>query len=628
MNRQPLWIVLALILAASISACGSTSHKVIPPAITIAMSTPPPATLVVNRTASIAATVTNDSANGGVDWTCTPAETCGSFNPAHTASAAATVFTASTTAGDIVITAASTTTPTITATSDVTVDPATVTMLLDGTYTYFMNGWTENGPYSVVGSVVLDGNGNITGGEQDAFNFDTSTLFTADAIQPATAAVVVGNDGRGTITLTPTLAPEETLSIAVVNSSHVLITEFDLVATTTGSMDLQTAPASIPTGRNAFALFDTADYFSYGGVYSSDDSSTITTGEIDANFEFEMDIDDNVSGFYTAPDAAGRGTISLSMPNFGKRDVAAKNSDRPIPDQTNVQTMQFAYYVVGPEVFRLVEIDANFFASGSIYGQGSATYSSASLGSSFVFGVSGEEDYGIGGYAMAGQFTGDGEGGFSAGVADVNEGAGDPVLAGDLTSAEYFVDSNGYAGFEIFSDSTAGLETFGVYLVDPNLNIADPNSSTGGGGALMIELDDDNNGSGFIVPQTSGATFTGNYAITQDGAYETEDSFSFFDLVGQVNSDGTSTFTGLADFNDVLNTGLNPDITVSATYLADEANPGRITALVTLAGAEVPDNVTLYQASSSLLLHVDVDSSGNGLGTVGLGVLEQQLLSQ
>ena len=628
MNRQPLWIVLTLILAASISACSSTSHKVTPPAITIAITTAPPATLTVNGTTSITATVTNDTASAGVDWSCTPADTCGSFSPAHTASAAATVFTASATAGAIVITAASTTTSTITATADVTVNQATVLQSLVGPYTFAMNGWTDDGPYSVVGNVVLDGSGNITGGEQDAFNLNTSTLFTADAIQAATGAVVIGSDGRGTITLTPTLAPVETLSIAVVNPNHALITEFDDVATTTGSMDLQTAPASIPTGRNAFALFDAANYFSYGGVYSSDDSSTITTGEIDANFEFEMDFDDGVTGSYTAPDAAGRGTITLSMPNF-EEDRVRNNSERPAAKGgATAQTMQFAYYVVGPEVFRLVEIDANFFASGSIYGQGSSTYSSASLGSSFVFGVSGEEDYGIGGYAMAGQFTGDGEGGFTTGVADVNEGAGDPVLAGDLTSAEYFVDSDGYAGFEIFSENTAGLTTFGVYLVDPNLNIADPNSSTGGGGALMIELDDDNNGTGIIVPQTSGATFTGNYAITQDGAYETEDSFSFFDLVGQVNSDGTSTFTGLADYNDVLNTGLNPGITVAATYLADEANPGRITALVTLADAEVPLNITIYQASNSLLLHVDVDSPDDGLATVGLGVLEQQQQSQ
>ncbi len=430
--------------------------------------------------------------------------------------------------------------------------------------------------------MVLDGSGNITGGEQDAFNFNTSTLFTADAIQAATGAVVIGSDGRGTITLTPTLAPVETLSIAVVNPKHALITEFDLVATTTGSMDLQTAPTSIPTGRNAFALFDTADYFSYGGVYSSDDSSTITTGEIDANFEFAFDFDDGVTGGYTTPDAAGRGTITLSLPNF-EEDRAPKNSPRPAAKgASTAQTMQFAYYVVGPEVFRLVEIDSNFFASGSIYGQGSATYSSTSLGSSFVFGVSGEEDYGIGGYAMAGQFTGDGDGSFTTGVADANEGAGDPVLAGDLSGSEYFVDTDGYAHFELSDDDTAGLNSFGVYFVDPNLNIADPNSTTGGGGALMIELDDDNNGTGIMVPQTSGATFTGNYALTQDGAYETEDIFSFFDLVGQVNSDGTSTFSGLADFNDVLNTGLNPDISLAATYAADGVNAGRITAVVTL----------------------------------------------
>jgi hypothetical protein len=627
MNRKPLWIVLALLLAASISACSSTSHKVTPPAITIAITTAPPATLTVNGTASIAATVTNDTANAGVDWSCTPTATCGAFNPTHTDSAAATVFTASATAGAIVITAASTTTSTITATADVTVNQATVLQSLAGPYTFAMNGWTDDGPYSVVGNVVLDGSGNITGGEQDSFNLNTSKLFTSDAIQAATGAVVIGSDGRGTITLTPTLAPVETLSIAVVNSKHVLITEFDLVATTTGSMDLQTAPSSIPTGRNAFALFDAADYFSYGGVYSSDDSSTITTGEIDANFEFEFDFDDGVTGSYTAPDAAGRGTITLSTPNF-EEDRVRNNSERPAAKgRSTAQTMQFAYYVVGPEVFRLVEIDANFFASGSIYGQGSATYSGASLEGSFVFGLSGEEDYGIGSYAIAGQFTGS-EGGFSAGVADVNEGAGDPVLAGSLTDADYFVNSDGYAGFEVSGEATDGLDQFGVYLVDPNLNIADPNSSTGGGGALMIELDDDNNGAGIIVPQTSGATFAGNYAISQDGAYETEDTFSFFDLVGQVNSDGTSTFTGLADFNDVLNTGLNPGISVAATYLADDANPGRITALVTLADAEVPNNVTLYQASSSLLLHVDVDSTGDGLGTVGLGVLEQKQLSQ
>jgi hypothetical protein len=613
MNRKPLWIVLALILAASISACGSTSHKVTPPAIAVAITTPPPATLTVNGTASMAATVTDDTAAGGVDWTCTPSATCGTFSPTHTASAAATVFTASATAGAIVIIAASTTTPTITATADVTVNAATVAMGLVGPYTYFMNGFDSIAPYSVVGTVVLDGNGNITGGEQDSFNLGLGTILTSDVIQPATGAVVVGSDGRGTITITPTLAHVETLSITVVNNSHVLITEFDLLATTTGSMDLQTAPTSVPTGGNAFAVFDLDDAFAYGGVFTSDGASTITVGEGDADFEGDENFEQNVTGFFSAPDASGRGTINLSLPSFDK--------------ETNLETMQFAYYVVGPKVFRLVEIDGDFFAAGSVYGQGSATFSSTSLGGNFVLGLSGAEDFAFGSYAAAGQFTGDGDEGISAGVMDINNGNGPAVLAGSLTGGEYFVNSNGYAGVEVSGESTDGLEEFGLYLVDPSLNITDPNSTTGGGGALMIEYDDDNIGIGIVVPQTSGATFTGNYAITEDGAYDLEETSSVFDLVGQVNSDGTSTFTGLADLNDILESGLNPGIAFAATYAADEANPGRITATVTLGELEIPDTETIYQASSSLLLHVDV-ASGEGFVTIGLGVLEQQQQSQ
>jgi hypothetical protein len=613
MNRQPLWIFLVLILAASISACGSTSKKTTPPpAITIAITTAPPASLTVNGTASIAATVTNDTAAAGVDWTCTPTATCGSFNPAHTASAAATVFTASATAGAIVITAASTTTPTITATADVTVNAATVAMGLVGPYTYQMNGWDSVAPYSVVGTVVLDGNGNITGGEQDSFNLGEDTIFTTDAIQPSTGAVVIGTNGQGTITITPTLAHVETLSVTVVNNSHVLITEFDLLATTTGTMDLQTAPTSVPTGGNAFAVFDVADAFAYGGVFTSDGASTITAGEGDASFQGDLGFDQNVAGFFSTPDASGRGTINLTIPSED--------------DGTDLETMQFAYYVVGPKVYRLVEIDGDFFASGSVYGQGTATFSSTSLGGSFVFGLAGDEDFSFGTYAAAGQFTGDGTSAFSAGVMDINDGDGPSVLAGSLIDAEYFAEPNGYAGFTVSDDGglTDGLSTFGVYLVDPALNITDPNSTTGGGGALMIELDDDNVGSGIVVPQTSGATFTGNYAITQDGFYAFQQAASQFDLIGQVSSDGTSTFSGLADFNDISETGLNPGITISATYAADVANPGRITAvLVPLGTLDIPDTLTLYQANSSLLLNVGV-ASGEDFITISLGVLEQQ----
>jgi hypothetical protein len=47
-------------------------------------------------------------------------------------------------------------------------------------------------------------------------------------------------------------------------------------------------------------------------------------------------------------------------------------------------------------VFRLVEIVGDFFATGSVYGQGPATFSNTSLGSGFVFGLSGDEDFAFG----------------------------------------------------------------------------------------------------------------------------------------------------------------------------------------------------------------------------------------
>jgi hypothetical protein len=80
---------------------------------------------------------------------------------------------------------------------------------------------------------------------------------------------------------------------------------------------------------------------------------------------------------------------------------------------------------------------------------------------------------------------------------------------------------------------------------------------------------------------------------------------------------------GLADYNE-LNTAQTPAVTLAGTYTADATNAGRSTMQLTINGAASPNNLTLYQASSSLVLHVDVDSTGVGLGTIGLGTFEQQ----
>src|SRR5438094_7883639 len=54
----------------------------------------PPAWLATAGTASVAATVQNDPATRGVNWSCTPATACGAFSPTSTPSSSMTTYTA------------------------------------------------------------------------------------------------------------------------------------------------------------------------------------------------------------------------------------------------------------------------------------------------------------------------------------------------------------------------------------------------------------------------------------------------------------------------------------------------------------------------------------------------------
>lgn len=483
---------------------------------------------------------------------------------------------------------------------------------LKGTYTIYAHGFNTNyDPVNVAGSITLDGKGNVTDGEQDYVDSSAPTI-EEDTL---TGTISIGNDGRGTLTLTPmavsgppTAAPVETFSIVQANTKHLLITEFDNSATSAGSMDLQTSPTTTPAGGNAFALLDNWNLMCFGGVITASNGNVVGEGDDDEtgnpNFQFQ------IVGSVTPPDSYGRGLIDLY-------------------DYTYDGNLEFAYYVVGPEAFRLVETDGittDYYLAGSMFGQGTAAgaFSTASLNGNFAFTNLGPEAY-FYNYAAAGQFVADGSSSFSSGVMDLNDVIDPPLLAGDISATPYIVLSDGYGYAEPPSNPTGFLNELGIYMVDPAINIADPNSTTGGGGALMTDLDTASLGIGFAVPQMTSATFSGNYAFNQDGAYATSTADGPFDVVGRIKSNGSSTLTGTADFNDLPDAALSGDQAVSGTFATDPANPGRSTAQVNLDGSATPDNVTLYQANDDLLLHVDTDwDTTNNVGVVATGVLEKQ----
>jgi hypothetical protein len=90
-------IAKAMLVAGMIAvlvACGDSKYQA--PAIVVTFSTefPPPTALAASATAGIAAVVTNDTKNAGVNFTCLPAAECGTFNPNPIASNVPTTYQA------------------------------------------------------------------------------------------------------------------------------------------------------------------------------------------------------------------------------------------------------------------------------------------------------------------------------------------------------------------------------------------------------------------------------------------------------------------------------------------------------------------------------------------------------
>ena len=85
--------ILAMGVVTVLVACGSRYQ---PPVIMITFSTsfPPPSALSAGATAGIAAVVTNDNANGDVNFSCLPSGQCGSFNPNPVATNVPTTYQA------------------------------------------------------------------------------------------------------------------------------------------------------------------------------------------------------------------------------------------------------------------------------------------------------------------------------------------------------------------------------------------------------------------------------------------------------------------------------------------------------------------------------------------------------
>jgi hypothetical protein len=509
-------------------------------------------------------------------------------------------------------------------------------------YSFYLSGLeaVNEGPnfYALAGSVAINSSGTVIGGEQDyndGFGF-TSPEPIGDTITGGTLTAGIV-PGQYTLTLNTSnsnlgVSGVETLAVQFVNTNHALITQFDGTATSSGSLDLQTLTSTL-SGGYAFTLsgVDASNYqqMVIGGVF------TVTGTSLQGVF----DVDDfgastttptlgtTFTGTISAPDTFGRGAIT---------GISVAGSD-----------IGLNYYIVNQKAIRIVDVDSNPLgtfsdsAVGSAFGQGTTTFTKASLGTTpYVFAV--QSNSWDNTFAAAGMFTTNTTAATFAGIGDDDEVVNEVVANAASISGTYSVSNavggvtyNGYGSLTINPGDLGDVSVLGIYLTDPTLNLSDPNNTTTGlGGALVADLDGlDINGTGILVPQTSTASFTGNYAF---GAQEYNPNISGgeFDFVGQGSVTSLS-FGGTGLLSDPWfffsstpttgpDSGVDSDVTFSGAAVADASHPGRYTlplstSLTVAAGDDTPFSAVLYEASGTQVFWLETDSD-----SVFLGSLQQQ----
>jgi len=624
MNRKSYAAILALsFLALSfLTGCGSSSpHTTPPPVVAIAATSGSGQNTTVGTAFStpLVATVTTGGAptpGVAVTFTAPASGASGTFASNSTATetvttnalgvATSSAFTANTTAGADKVTAAAagaSTAANFTLTN--TPGPAS------SHYSFYMSGQEAinntqgTNFYALAGAVTFDSFGNVVAGEQDY-----NDAFGLTSPQPAGDTITGGKltvsatTGQGTLTLTTNnpklgVSGTETLGVQFANTKHALIVQFDGTTTSSGSLDLQTLPSTLSgdfslTLNGVDPLYQS---FAIGGVFSINGTS-ISNGV--------MDLSD---GGFIQKGTAFTATISTADA-FGRGSIGAFSLlDTPVA---------LNYYIVGPEVIRIIDVDAADSASGSAFGQGASagTFSDASLGSS-VFGVQANPFANL--YTAVGMFNVP-AGGTLAGMLDFNQASG--TLATELYGGNYSIASNGYGSLNL--TGAVSISAFGIYMTDPNLNLIDPNNTASGlGGGLLVNLDLFNLATGIVLPQTdtSSASFAGNYAFGAH-TYEGVSTVGWeYDSVGQGSVSG-GVLAGTGSVSDPFlafkATKSNSGVTFSGTATPDPAHAGRYTIplTVTVAGAQSTYNGIIYQASGAQLLWMNLDLLSDFLGPV------------
>ena len=588
----------------------ATANVTIIAPVTVAITqTVPTNSIVINLGAPLVATVSNDPGNAGVDWSATcsaSAGNCGSFSPVHTASGAATTYTAPSAAppgGTVTITAASTASASQTATYTLTVTAGVPPdSLLSGQFVMLLSSKnSSSGPFALGGYLTGDGTGNITTGTLDAVNPN------GGLVSVLASTYSIGPDGRGQINLITSSSlgvngsGTFTLSVVFVTPQHALLTETDSSGTATGTLDRQNA--------SGFAGFSGAYSLQLSGMAATGPNYLVASAlAIPSANSYSYVTDESNNGVITSVPftTVSHGLPVSGGPALGSFTFSSLNLGVGTPFSSfDVWVIDATHFVV-----------TDWRDIPNVFGYLTAQPSSPALSGAYAFTEAGATGAGkpqaAGGIVTCG----------SSGTLDVVSLGGIP-LTNQPVNAMCTVPANGRGLISISAASgasTGGISQFAAY---PTIDQ----------GLYLIELD--GGAAGTSGPSSAGVALSQTLpapisASALHGAYVSEFAASTARgsqvFAGQILADGVSALNGNADVNSFNATATPPVATPSSGAALSGSftgvSDGRFPTMLAIspASGQPPPEITplnsacyIVNANTCLLLGLDATAPATGI---------------
>ena len=415
---------------------------------------------------------------------------------------------------------------------------------LKGNYVLSLKGTDSTGSaFYAVGTITADGNGTITGGEED-LNDLSSGYARATSV---TGNYTIGPDGRGTLDLNSSLG-SFSYAIALKALDNAGLNEMDnVVINASGALEVQTVNVVAPSGSYAFgfsgkssgcAALNSIGIFglnagAVNGVQDENCAGTISQGQ-------------ELSGSYSAIDALGRGTGSFS--------AATGTSD-------------FTYYAVSANRYRFLSSDRGTVFLGSADLQTKTSFSASDFQGNYIIASSASSQTGLSNTLVSISAS---SGSIPTGYLDINDTGNFSSL--NLTGA-YSLNSNGHIGGTLDGSITAF--PFSMYLVSPTQGYYLDLLTTESGGGTVYAQDR-------IAAMLGKAAWAGSYATEQYGYFTGGGVISpgnSTSVSGQISANGNGGLSGTLDFNDP--TDVFPDLPLQGSYSIDLAILGRMSVKMT-----------------------------------------------